>query len=102
MRRLEQETWLNYLDKASSKKTIVGDLPGDPRDLLASPNNHFSSLFYHCVPMVYLLDYTSSKYLTVSKTASHVLGHDPRYFLEGGVEFAIDCYQKDHLKVFND
>ncbi|MEO7045526.1 MAG: helix-turn-helix transcriptional regulator, partial [Ferruginibacter sp.] len=52
--------------------------------------------------MVYLLDYTTGKYLAISKSAVTTLGFEPREWMENGVSFTIGLYHKKDLKLYNE
>lgn len=92
-------TWLNYI-RNTPVPYISSDV-SEHLEYLNILNRSFLSLFYHSIPMVYLLDYTSGKYLTMSQSSKTVLGHDQRRFVDGGVEFTIDNYEPRHLELFN-
>lgn len=94
-------TWLEYIDAASSEISLTQAEKSDFADHIVSLNRGFLSAFYHSVPMVYLLDYTTGKYITMSKSAEAILGFNPKEFIQGGLGFTIDLYEKEHLKAFN-
>lgn len=50
---------------------------------------------------MYLLDYTTGRYLIVSAEAKHVMGLDACGFIEGGVQFMMAHYHPDHFRLFN-
>lgn len=93
-------TWLTFI-KDSSSSTVNLETASEHLEYLKNLNSGAYSLFYHSVPMVYLLDYTTGKYLTMSKTSKNVIGWEPSKFLNGGLEFTIDHYEPRHLNVFN-
>lgn len=93
-------TWLTFI-KDSSALSIDLEAATQHLEHLRNMTSGAHSLFYHCVPMVYLLDYTTGKYLTVSKAAKNVVGWEPGRFLDGGLEFTIDHYEPRHLNIFN-
>jgi DNA-binding CsgD family transcriptional regulator len=94
-------TWLEYIDAVSSEISLTNEEKSNFADHIVSLNKGFLSVFYHSVPMVYLLDYTTGNYLTMSKSAEAILGFNANYFTEGGLGFTIDLYQPDHLKLFD-
>ncbi|WP_343702307.1 LuxR C-terminal-related transcriptional regulator [Chitinophaga sp.] len=52
-------------------------------------------------PLLYVVDYTSSRYLAMSDASRMITGYDPREFLEGGIPFLMDIYQPDDFRVYN-
>ncbi len=57
--------------------------------------------FFHSVPLMYLLDYTTGRYLIMSNEAKQVMGLDPGGFMEGGIAYMVEHYHPDHFKLFN-
>jgi hypothetical protein len=94
-------TWLEYIQSVPSGLSLSETLIAQYTHQLLSLNKEFTALFYHSIPLVYLLDYTNGRYLTMSQAAENVLGHKATAFIEGGLGFTIDHYQKDHLKIYN-
>jgi DNA-binding CsgD family transcriptional regulator len=94
-------TWLEYIDAVSSEISLTNEEKSNFSDQIISLNKGFLSVFFHSVPMVYLLDYTTGKYLTMSKSAEAILGFNAKDFIEGGLGFTIELYQRDHLKLFD-
>lgn len=95
-------TWLEYIDDAASSEiSLTNEEKSNFADHIVSLNKGFLTVFYHSVPMVYLLDYTTGKYITMSKSAEAILGFNPNEFMQGGLGFTIDLYEKEHLKTFN-
>jgi DNA-binding CsgD family transcriptional regulator len=94
-------TWLEYIDTVSSEISLSAEEKSNFTDRLLSLNKNFLSVFFHSVPMVYLLDYTTGQYLIMSKSAEAILGFNAEHFTDGGLGFTIDLYQKDHLKLFD-
>lgn len=60
------------------------------------------AVFNHSIPWIYLLDYTSCKYLLISKSMKIMLGYDPDYFLKGGLPQVLENYEAKHLELFNE
>jgi DNA-binding CsgD family transcriptional regulator len=65
-------------------------------------NHHFQGVFHHTIPMIYLVDYTTGKYLTMSKSVRVILGYEPENFINGGLAFTMENYHKTDLRVFNE
>lgn len=96
------DTWIGYLEKLSKKNFDPHQLNLEGVEMMLSINYNFYSIFYHSIPMVYLLDYTTSKYLIMSKSSRITLGYDPMEWINNGVSFTIDLYNKDDLKIYNE
>ena len=101
MRKKAATTWLEYIQSVPSGILLPETLIEQYTHQLLLMNKGFVSLFYHSIPLVYLLDYTNGKYLTMSQSAEAILGHKATAFIDGGLSFTIDHYQKDHLKIYN-
>lgn len=101
MSQKQLPTWLEYIDAASSEISLTKEERSSFTDQIISLNKSFLSVFFHTVPMVYLLDYTTGNYLNMSRSAEAILGFNSKYFTEGGLNFTIDLYQRDHLKLFD-
>jgi DNA-binding CsgD family transcriptional regulator len=65
-------------------------------------NNLSQAVFNHTIPWIYLLDYTSGKYLMVSNSIKFMLGYDPDYFKEGGIGATLENYDVNHMRLFNE
>lgn len=96
------DTWLGYLEKLSKKNFDPQQLNIEGVEKMLSINYGFYSIFYHSIPMVYLLDYTTGKYLVMSKSSLITLGYDPIEWTDNGVGFTIDLYNKEDLKIYNE
>lgn len=82
---------------ASTQETITSYL-----NHLDSLNTGSQFLFYHTVPMVFLLDYTTGEYLHMSNSAKSVLGYVSKEYLNCGLGFTLDNYQSRQFRVYND
>ena len=65
-------------------------------------NTSFHSLFFHSIPMIYMLDYTTGKYLLMSKSSVITLGFEPTEWTDKGVDFTIDLYNEEDLRLYNE
>ena len=98
----KQGSWLEYLHNLQSKTFSPEQLKVEGIERMMGINHHFHAVFHHSIPMIYLLDYTSGKYLIMSKSVQLVMGYAPENFIGGGVEFTLEHYHKDDLKIFNE
>jgi DNA-binding CsgD family transcriptional regulator len=94
-------TWLGYMKSMSSEVTLNEDLKNFYIGNLISMRHNFLPFFFYNIPMIYMLDYTTGRYITMSDSALTILGHRREAFMEGGIQFTVDCYQPDHFGIFN-
>lgn len=95
-------TWLDFIASASLDQYNVADLQMDGIKNILAVDSHFNDFFYHSVPAIYMLDYTSGKYVTMSKSSEITMGHSSKTFLDGGISFTIDNYHPEDLKIYNE
>jgi len=95
-------TWLDYIANLDYKNADPQLLNIEGAENYLLINQQFNAFFYHSIPMVYLLDYTTGKYITMSKSTEAILGYSSKEFMEGGINFTIERYLKDDLKLFNE
>jgi len=53
-------------------------------------------------PMLYLVDYSTGQYLTMSKSVKVILGYEPENFINEGLAFTHENYHKADFRVFNE
>lgn len=97
-----KNSWLGYIDKLSQQNYIPHEVDIPEMEKMFLINSSFNSLFFHSVPMIYLLDYTTGKYLYISKSLQINLGYAAEEWIEKGVDFTIGLYNKEDLKLFNE
>lgn len=101
MSKQKQNTWLGYINTITENPVILEEKEMNGVERIMSINHKFHSFFYYSVPVIYLLDYTTGQYSTFSKSSELVLGHSPKKFLDGGIDFTIDSFHREDLHVFN-
>ncbi|TZF83013.1 hypothetical protein FW774_11960 [Pedobacter sp. BS3] len=69
---------------------------------LLSKFERLSVAMHYTVPMLFLIDYTKSQYIVMTKAAKMITDYDPREFLEGGIPLLIDVFQKDDFRIYNE
>lgn len=94
MNRQKQSTWLDYIQNCSSLNVLPEKIKSQFTDHIVSLNRNFLALFYHSVPLVYLLDYTTSKYLSMSNSSEKILGFSQKEFIQSGLALTLDLYEK--------
>ena len=72
MAQKRKAVWENYLDQSNSKKLLPDKLILEGIEKLMDVKPHAFNVLNHSVPMIYLLDYTTGKYVFVS---SHCDAH---------------------------
>lgn len=95
-------SWLEYMKALQQQCFTPNKLQIQDLDRVVNLNQQTNNIFNHCVPGMYLLDYTSGRYLLVSKSMKMMLGFDRDYFIEGGLSLTLENYQPEHLRVFNE
>lgn len=103
MRKFDNSnTWLGYMKKMFSENVNPEHLQIEGIEKILSLNQHFNYFFYHSVPAIYLLDYTTGKYLIMSNSSQMLLGYKPNVFMDNGIGFTINSYHKDDLQLYNE
>jgi DNA-binding CsgD family transcriptional regulator len=69
---------------------------------LLSKFEQLGSAMNYTTPILFSIDYTKSQYVVMTNSTRMVIGQDPREFLEGGMPYLIDIFQKDDFKVYNE
>ena len=98
----KNNTWFEYIEKLSKQNVDPLQLDIDGIEKMLMINSSFNSLFFHSIPMVYLLNYATSEYMVMSKSCRIALGYDQEEWIKNGIDFTIDIYNKDDLKLYNE
>lgn len=98
----EITSWLNYIHGMQQRKFSKENFSIEDFNQLVNLNQVTSPLFNYAIPFVYLLDLTTGEYLAISNLMTNMLGHAPEGFLKKGVDFTLEIYQPQHLKIFNE
>lgn len=102
MSKKKPGSWLDHINNMQRKMPSSKPLEVDEVDRILDINHHFHGIFHHTIPMIYLMDYTTGKYVTVSKTVKTTLGYEPEHFTNGGLDFTLEHYHKADLQLFNE
>lgn len=94
-------SWVDYVKEASVQEYQSGQLNFEDIQKRMEASPQFTSIFYHCLPMIYLVDYTSGKYLLASEATKLMIGYNAEEFLSGGLDLVMDKYHKADFKLFN-
>lgn len=95
-------TWLGYIENLCDQKFDPQLMNIEGIEKMLTINSSFHPLFFHSIPMIYLLDYTTGKYMLMSKATRITLGFAPNEWTENGIDFTIDLYNGDDLKIYNE
>lgn len=102
MATIKPHTWLDYISTVQQRSFSKEELNVEGIERILNLNQQFHSVFNHSIPWIYLLDYTTGKYLLISKSMKLMLGYEPESFLNDGIGFTIEIYEKDHLRLLNE
>src|SRR5258708_18032928 len=95
-------SWLNYMSTLQEQSSSHEQLNTEMLSGMFSINNPAQALFSHSIPWIYLLDYTSGKYLFISDSIKFLLGYEAEYFMKGGIEACLEKYDVNHMRLFNE
>jgi len=95
-------SWLNYMGGLQQKQFSKEELHVENIEQLHNIMEVSMLVFNHSIPCIYLLDYTSGKYMVVSNSLQTMLGYKTEDFLEGGINFTLENYQQKHLQLLNE
>lgn len=102
MPKKQSTTWLEFIESSTLSDKGISNAEVDSIKNILAVDKYFNSFFHYNVPAFYLLDYTTGKYITVSKSSEINIGHSYKRFMDGGLSFIIDNYHKDDLKLYNE
>ena len=60
-----------------------------------------SRAFFYSAPSFFILDYTRREYIKLSNYGALSMGYRSRDFIDGGLDFILDIYQKDDFACMN-
>ena len=95
-------TWVNYLDDLSNKEIVPKQLQIEGIDKFINLQQSAFNILSHSIPFIYLLDYTTGKYLVVSNQCQAVVNFSNKKMLDGGIPFVMERYHPADMKVFNE
>jgi DNA-binding CsgD family transcriptional regulator len=98
----QQTSWLGYIGGLQQKKFSEEELHIENIEQMHNIMQITTPVFNHSIPWIYLLDYTTGKYIVVSNSLQAMLGYKTEEFLEGGINFTLENYQQKHLQLFNE
>lgn len=95
-------TWLSYLEDISKKKIVTKQLQVEEIDKFIILQQSAFNILNHSVPMIYLLDYTTGKYILVSNQCQAVFYFSNKKIMDGGLDFTLDSIHPADLRLFNE
>jgi hypothetical protein len=86
----KNSTWLSYLEDLSNKKIVPQQLEIEGIKKFINLQQPAFNILNHSIPLIYLLDYTTGKYLMVSNQCQTVFYFSNKKMMDGGVDFTLD------------
>jgi DNA-binding CsgD family transcriptional regulator len=93
--------WVKYFELSSKKKVNTELFNNVGIEQLIDVRKHAFNILNHSVPMIYLLDYTTGKYVFVSHQCQNHLDFPFTAMMDGGVNFVLEHYHPEDLNLFN-
>ena len=95
-------SWVDYINTMQCKTFSPEQLKVEGVDRMMNINHHFRGVFHHTIPMLYLVDYSTGRYLTMSRSVKTILGYEPENFINEGLAFTHENYHAADFRVFNE
>lgn len=95
-------TWVSYLELLSKIKFAPDQLMIEGIDKFINVHHQTFNILNHSVPMIYLLDYTTGKYVLVSNQCQALIDFSSEKMMDGGIGFVLDRYHPADLRLFNE
>lgn len=102
MARNKPGSWVDYINTMQSRAVLPEQLKIDDMERMLNTHHHSGGAFYHALPFIYLMDYTTGGYPKTSRTAKALFGYEPHQLTDGGIAFTLDKYHKDDMRLFNE
>ena len=94
-------SWVNYIKEFNENKIAPRQLTIEGIDKFISLQDQAFTVLNRSFPLIYLLDYTSEKYIFFSRSCDTVLNFSAEKMLAGGINFVLERYHPADLKLFN-
>jgi len=95
-------TWVSYFEQFNDKKINPEVLKIEGIDKIINVQQHGFNILNHCIPMMYLLDYTTGNYVLISNQCQAHLNFSSNKMMDGGIDFVIERYHPADLQLFNE
>lgn len=90
------------MDEMSNKKVVSETVLLEGYNKIMKMHQHAFSILHHSIPITYLLDYTTGKYLFVSSKCEELLNFSSDKMIDGGIDFTLERYHPADLRLFNE
>ena len=97
----ETSTWLGHIKEQSHNSININPAEAENIHRLVKSAQFLHPAFHHSIPAIYLLDYTTGNYITMSQTSDIAMGHNRKNFMDGGIDFTLTVYNKNDMELFN-
>ena len=97
----QKTTWIDYINQFSNSLLSPEEFNIHGIEKFFQSNQNFHNLFHNSMPIVYLVDYSTGKYLIFSNAVRKELGYDSEDFTSEGLAFTLQNYHKDDLQLYN-
>ena len=94
-------TWLDYIKETREQDFDPSLLKIEGLEKFFGFSKEINTIFQHSIPSIYLLDYTTGKYVIFSQNIEYYYRHKKTKFEDGGIDFTIAQYHKDDLRLYN-
>jgi len=98
----KETTWLKYFDQLYEQEIYPTIVSIEGIEKILNVQQFGLNILSHSVPMIYLLDYTTGKYLFVSTDCQVHLNFCKSKLMDGGINFVMERYHPDDMKLFNE
>lgn len=98
----KHDSYLGVLGKLSKENFDPHQLDTEAIIKMLMPNSNFYSFLNYNIPVMFLLDYTTGEYLSMSKSSQIALGYKSAEFTKNGLSFTYDRYSKGDVKLYNE
>ena len=95
-------TWLEYMDELQQSDFDPGFLQFEGVEKLLGIADQVHPFFRNIVPTIYMLDYTTGKYIIQTDNCIRDMGYYKEDYEEGGLDFTIHNFMPDDKRVFNE
>jgi len=95
-------SWLNFIGDMQQHRYAPEQLQIEGMEKILNVNELTNSVFNHSIPWIYLLDYTSGKYMLVSRSMKLMLGFEPDDLMNEGLAWTMENYHADHLRLYSE
>ncbi len=100
--KVSPSSWLGYTDSLRNRMYEPEELTAEGLDPLIRFTRSQIALFAKCLPVFYMLDYTTGQYMSMSDTVKALLGFTTRDFMVEGMSLLAENLLEEDLKILNE